>query len=163
MKLRLVSLITICFYISAHGQLNDDDIRLQVLKTDIPEKVFVFGKWNEKDGTETHLNYLGKITSHDSEVFKIMTSSWFWGLTKKVTNLILVYTNDNKLLGNYYLDSSCILPNKIKDNKLWFKQSDCNECSNNVAELNIFNGKPGPFFLGCRSGKGSLFSFYQSL
>ena len=45
----------------ANGQVNDQNIRLQVLEKSIIDSEFVFGNWEEKGQTETHLNYLGQL------------------------------------------------------------------------------------------------------
>lgn len=163
MKKRLLIVLALIICEFSFGQLHHENIRLEVLNNDVEEKVFVYGKWNEEEGTETHLNYLGKIKSEEAKEYKIMTSCWFWGFTRKATNLILVFTNDNKFIGNYYLDSTCVLPKKIENNKLVFRQSDCNDCTNTLAEVNFHDGKPGAFYLGCKKGKGSILSFYNSI
>ena len=138
MKALLIALIAVflCPYISAQTQ--DQKIRLAILKSDITEKDFVFGEWNGKEETETHLNYLGEITTKDNISYKIMTSSWFWGYTKKVTNLILVYNREYELLGNYYLNTTCQLPNKIEDNKLIFEPVECRNCDKAITKIDFF-------------------------
>ncbi len=163
MKAILIALIAILLCPNLYAQTEDEKIRTAILKSEITEKNFVFGKWNGKEETETHLNYLGEITTKDNENYKIMTSSWFWGYTKKVTNLILVYNNQNELLGNYYLNTKCQLPNKIENNKLIFKPDECTNCDTAITKVDFFDGIPENLYLGCKRGRGKIFSFFASL
>lgn len=61
-------------------QVNDGNIRLKVLRKNIIGKEFIFGKWNVKGGTETHLKYLGQVKTSTGKIYKIMNSVWIWGL-----------------------------------------------------------------------------------
>lgn len=54
------------------SQINDGNIRLKVLHKNVVGKEFVFGKWNEKGGTETHLTYLGSVKTKKGKTYKIM-------------------------------------------------------------------------------------------
>ncbi|MBJ6368640.1 hypothetical protein [Snuella sedimenti] len=160
MKIHLAVGIVLLFCSAAFGQLQDEEIRQTVLLRNIKEQCFVFGKWSTSGDTETHLTYLGNITTKTNEVFKIMTSSWYWGPTKKVTNLILVFNNKNKLLGNYYLNTECELPNIIESNKLIFKPSECTDCTYAISKVDFYEGIPDNFYLGCKRGRGNVYSFY---
>lgn len=141
------------------GQANDDSIRQIVLKNNIIDSLYVFGQWNETDGTETHLKYLGLIKSKEQN-FKIMTSSWFWGLSKRATSRILIFDEKNEYIGNYYVGMTYDLPEKIENNQLIFFHSKTDECDKEkVTRLSFDNGIPNEFFLECKNGYGDIYSF----
>ena len=72
---RLILLIlTIFFTTSLEGQVTDNEILQMVLDKNIIDSLFIFGKWTENGQTETHLKYLGEVTTKDGRVFKIMNS-----------------------------------------------------------------------------------------
>ena len=54
----------------ANGQVNDQNIRLTVLRKAIVDSNFIFGKWTDDLETETHLRYLG-------QAFKILIQFGF--------------------------------------------------------------------------------------
>lgn len=141
------------------GQVNGDSIRQVVLKNNITDSLYVFGQWNEAGGSETHLNYLGIIKCNE-ESFKIMTSCWLWGLSKRATNRVLVFSEDNKYLGNYYLTLKSDLPEKIENNQIVFLHSQADECDKEtISRLSFRNGIPSEFFLECKDGYGDIYMF----
>lgn len=141
------------------GQANDDSIRQIVLKNNIIDSLYVFGQWSETDGTETHLKYLGLIKSKEQN-FKIMTSSWFWGLSKRATSRILIFDEKNEYIGNYYVGMTYDLPEKIENNQLIFFHSKTDECDKEkVTRLSFDNGVPNEFFLECKNGYGDIYLF----
>lgn len=141
------------------GQANDDSIRQIVLKNNIIDSLYVFGQWSETDGTETHLKYLGLIKSKEQN-FKIMTSSWFWGLSKRATSRILIFDEKNEYIGNYYVGMTYDLPEKIENNQLIFFHSKTDECDKEkVTRLSFDNGIPNEFFLECKNGYGDIYLF----
>ena len=141
------------------GQVNDDSIRKVVLNNNITDSLYVFGKWEEIEGTETHLRYLGTIKSPAGE-FKILTSSWFWGLSKKATNRVLVFDEKNNYIGNYYVGMTYDLPEKIENNQIVFLHSNSDDCNKEtITRLSFENGIPDEFFLECKDGYGEIYSF----
>lgn len=77
--------LTLAFTITftcTNGQVNDQRIRQTVLQKAIVDSTFIFDKWTEKSGIETHLKYLGQVTTKKGQTFKIINSIWFWGLCK---------------------------------------------------------------------------------
>ena len=160
MKTKIYISITLLFIsLNLLGQVDDDSIRQEVLNHNVPDSLFVFGQWNETNGTESHLRYLGIIKTKEGE-FKIMTSSWFWGLSKRATSNILVYDNKNKYLGNYYVGMTYDLPEKIENNQIVFFHTKSNGCDKKIiTRLSFDNGIPENFFLECKDGNGDLYSF----
>lgn len=143
-------------------QINDQNIRLEVLRKNVIGKEFIFGKWSEKDGTETHLKYLGKVQTSDGKIYKIMNSVWNWGLSKRATNRILIFNERNQYLGNYYVSVNLDLPTELQNGNLIFRNLDSN-CDKNVASRIIFkNGLPKQFFRECKNKSGDIYSFDES-
>jgi hypothetical protein len=154
-----ISLILLYASLNLFGQVNDDSIRQVVLKNNVTDSLYVFGKWSETDGTETHLIYLGTITSPQG-IFKIMTSSWFWGQSKRATSRILIFNEKNEFLGNYYVGMTYDLPEKIENNQVVFLHSNTDECDKNkVTRLSFESGIPDVFFLECKDGYGDMYKF----
>lgn len=160
MNTKIYLLLTLIFIsLSIFGQVNDDSIRQEVLNKDVTDSLYVFGEWNETEGTETHLRYLGVVKT-DKGNFKIMTSSWYWGLSKRATSRILVFSNENKYLGNYYVGMTYDLPEKIMNNQIIFMHSESDDCDKKVTtRLTFENGIPEQFFLECKNGYGDIYSF----
>ena len=149
------------FFISLNifGQVNDETIRQEVLNKNITDSLYVFGEWNETEGTESHLKYLGVIKTKKGN-FKIMTSSWYWGLSKRATSRILVFTNENIYLGNYYVGMTYDLPEKIENNQIVFMHSESDDCDKKViTRLTFDDSIPEQFFLECKDGYGDIYSF----
>lgn len=141
------------------GQVNDQAIRQKVLKNAIIDSVFVFGKWTEKGGTETHLKYLGQVKTKHGQTFKILNSSWFWGLSHRATSRILVFNGNNQYLGNYYVTVTTELPTKLENGILIFKNAD-NYCDKNLkTTLDLTKGLPKQFFRKCKEKYGDIYSF----
>ena len=146
----------------SYGQVDNDSIRQVVLKNNIKDSLYVFGQWKETFGTETHLKYLGIVRSK-IENYKIMTSCWIWGLSKRATNRILVFTEDNEYLGNYCLTMKSDLPEKIENNQIVFLHSESKECDKKlITRLSFMNGIPKQFFLECKDGYGDVYSFDEN-
>lgn len=140
-------------------QINDQNIRLEVLRKNVIGKEFIFGKWNEKGGTETHLKYLGKVKISDRKIYKIMNSVWNWGLSRRATNQILIFNERNQYLGSYYVSVDLDLPTELQNGILVFRNLDSN-CDKKVAsKINLKNGLPKQFFRECRNKSGDIYSF----
>ena len=141
------------------GQVNDENIRKKVLRKAIIDKEFIFGKWTEKGGTETHLKYLGVFTTKGGQTFKIMNSIWLWGLSSRATSRILVFNKSNEYVGNYYLTMTYDLPAKMENGKLIFKslEGDCDRNLTTVIDLK--KGLPKQFFKKCTEKGGDFYSF----
>jgi len=141
------------------GQTDNRNCRIEVLKKAIIGKEFKFGKWNEEDGTETRLKYLGTLKTEKGKVYKIMNSIWIWGLSKRATNRILIFNQENQYLGNYYITMLNELPTEIKNDCLIFKNID-EDCNKNIeTKINFKYGIPKTIFRKCKSDSGEEYSF----
>ena len=148
MKNLLIISVLLLLGLNGFGQTNDNEIRQQVLNADVIDSMFVFGKWTEDgNGEETHLKYLGQFTTTDGRTFKIMTSSWYWGLSKRATSRILIYNGKNQYVGNYYVDVIDDLPYKLEESELKFHRKHCSEVRTFHADFK--NGLSVSFFVGC--------------
>jgi hypothetical protein len=147
-----------CLVLFCQGQTSDKTIRLQVLNKAIVDSLYVFGKWTVNGRTETHLKYLGQIRTKHGHTFKIVNSSWFWGLSHRATSRILVFNERNQYVGEYYVATSD-LPTEMEGGKLIFRNTD-ESCDPKVATIiNLNNGLPKRFFRECKDGLGDIYSF----
>jgi hypothetical protein len=155
----VISLLIVFTGLNTFGQIADDSDRQTVLENNIVDSVFVFGEWNEEEGTETQLKYLGILKSK-TQRFKIVSSCWLWGYSKRATSRILVFSEDNVYLGNYYLNMKSDLPEKIESNRLVFLHSESDDCKNGaVTKLSFDDDIPKIFFLECKEGSGDMYRF----
>jgi hypothetical protein len=153
-----VFIIFNCFSVVA--QINDNKIRLSVLKKGITNHTFIFGKWTKEGNTETHLKYLGSVTTVKGKTYKIMTSVWYWGLSHRATSNILVFNKDNVYVGNYSLTMTYDIPDKLTNGKLIFKNDDNPDCDKSVVTvIDLIQEIPKQFFLKCKGDYGDLYSF----
>jgi len=158
MKGFLILMVAFFATLSLKGQVNDDSVRLEVLDKGIIDSMYTFGKWNKKtESTETHLKYLGQVTTKNGRVFKIMNSCWIWGISKRATNRLLVFNEKNKYVGEYVLNTINDLPAKLENGKLIFKISDCSK--QKITVINLNKGLPKTIFLSCNGKDGDLYSF----
>jgi len=133
-----------------------EDIRLDVLKLNHIGKEY---KFNDEDSTITYLKLLGTVHTKNRRNYKILTSIWIWGLSHRATSRILVYTDKNKYIGNYYLTTVDDVPNYIKRNSLVFlnKGHDCDP--HTITYVNFKNGIPKEFFRKCDGNGGDIYTF----
>lgn len=158
----LYSLLTFLFIslnsFSQSGNGSIEQLQL-VLKNNVKDSLYVFGKWDENGGSEIHLKYLGIVKSQ-KENFKIITFCWIWGQSKRATNRILIFDKSNTYIGNYYVGMKHELPEKISNNQLVFLLSESSECDKGLTtRLSFDKGIPDEFFLECKNGYGDLYSF----
>jgi hypothetical protein len=156
----ILTLTFLIFIISVKGQVNDQNIRRTVLEKGIVDSLFIFGKWTEKGQTETHLKYLGQFTSKSGRTFKIINSSWFWGLSHRATSCILIFNEKNQYVGKYNLTMTYDLPSKLQNDKLVFTNIDDKNCNKNLTtSIDLTKGLPRQIFKLCNGNQGDLFKF----
>lgn len=156
-KTLLISIILVVFINPTFAQVSDKQIRNIVLKNSNMDSLIVFGKWNEKGDTETHLKYLGNIKTKDGKIYKIVNSVFIWGLAHRATSRILIYNYRNQYVGNYILNTVNELPQKLKEGKLIFKNLDCD--SNNETIVDFTNYLPKRIFIKCSNDGGNVYEF----
>jgi len=136
--------------ISLKGQVNDHNIRQQVLEKQIVESLFIFGNWTEKCQIETHLRHLGQVITKSGKIFKIFNSSWFLAFSHRATSRILIFNNRNQYVDDYYVTMTTDLPTKIENGKLIFNNTD-EDCDKYlVTVVNLTSGLPKQFFRKCK-------------
>jgi len=156
----IISILILFFSTCAFCQVNDSLIRLQVFNNEIVDSVFVFGKWTKNGETQTELMYLGQITTDSGKVFKIINSSWIWGLSKRATNRILIYDSKNKYIGNYSLNTKLDLPDRLEESQLIFNNLDKDECDKSIiTKIDLKQGFPMQIFIKCKGLEGDIFVF----
>jgi hypothetical protein len=140
------------------GQVDENLIRQKVLKNNVVDSVFVFGKWTEKKGDEAHIKYLGQVHADNGESYKVMTSILLWGLAKHATNRILIYNAKNQYLGNYYVYDIDDLPARLENGILIFKNKA--ECDKSIkTRIDLKHGIPKQIFIRCNGENGDLYNF----
>lgn len=145
---------------SVNGQVNDANIRQQVLEKGLVDSLFIFGKWTESGQTEAHLKYLGRVSMADGRVFKIMNSCWFWGLSHRATSRILIYNDKNNYVGNYGLGMTYYLPDRLENGYLVFTNTDNQDCAKKlITRVNFTKGLPAEIFIKCKGEYGGSYTF----
>lgn len=148
--------LAICVY----GQADGEKILQWVLEKEIIDSVFVFGKWAQSGGTETALKYLGQFKTGSGQTFKIVNSTFTWGLSGRATSRILVFNGKNQYVGNYYLRNEEHLPTRLKNRKLIFRNTAISDCDKKmVTIINLAKGLPKQFFRKCDSEYGDIYTF----
>ena len=155
-----IFILTLLFAFSVKGQVTDKELRQQVLEKDLVDSLFIFGKWTENGHTETHLKYLGTVSTTDGRVFKLMNSSWFWGRSRHATSRILIFNDKNQYLGNYTLGMTFDLPDKLENGELIFTNLDNEECDSAlITKVDFIKGLPKEFFIKCKGKYGESYKF----
>ena len=140
---------------SLFAQVQDSN-RIKVLRLNKVGKEFTY---HNQDSTITYLKFLGTLKSDHGIKFKIMTSVWVWGISHRSTNRILIFSNANRYVGNYFVTTSDDLPTYIQRNKLIFKNIGTN-CDHSVKTyIDFSNGIPRQFFRKCKGAYGDIYSF----
>jgi hypothetical protein len=157
--MKIILFLFVCIIVNGQTK-NDFKINEQnLLKKNIVNKTFIYGKWNENEGTETHLTYLGEVKTKNGVVYKIMTSIWYWGSSHRATSRILIFNNKNKYYGNYSLGMTYEIPDELKNGNLIYsfdRMDNCSEISNTIINLN--DGLPKEIFIKCKNGIGDFHS-----
>jgi hypothetical protein len=159
LKTILLILISILVTVRSSGQVNDQKTRQLVLEKGIVDSLFIFGKWTKDGETETHLKYLGSVTTKSGQTYKIINSSWFWGHSHRATSRILVFNNRNLYLGNYYLSMVDDLPTTLENGNLIFNNTNEDRDKTSVTAVNLKNGLPKQFFRRGKDKFGDIYSF----
>jgi hypothetical protein len=140
------------------SQESESLIRLKVLKFNIIDSLFVFGKWTNNGGEETHLKYWGQFNTTSGRTYKVMTSIYFWGLSKHAISNILIYSKSNDYIGSYNVWMIDDLPVRLKNGVLIFKNKE--ECDESIVnKIDLGNGIPKQIFLRCQGENGDFFNF----
>lgn len=152
--------LALLFAFSVKGQVNDKELRQQVLEKDLIDSLFVFGKWTESGQIETHLKYLGTVSTTDGRVYKIMNSCSFWGLSRHATSRILIFNDKNQYLGNYKLGMTYDLPDKLENGELVFTNWENENCDKElITKVDFAKGLPKEFFIKCKGKFGDIYNF----
>ena len=131
-------------HLTGRSQVNDHEIRQQVLEKGVSDSTFIFGMWSESGGTETQLTLLGQVTDTRGRCFKVMTSVWIWGLGKRATNRILIFSGTNRFLGQYDAMVVDDLPDRLEQGSMVFVSERAEPC---VERVDLTRGLPMRFFL----------------
>ncbi len=98
----------------------------------------------------------------DNENYKILNSIWFWGQSHRATSQILIFTDKNKYIGNYHLNMTTDLPNKLKYGKLVFTNTNKEDCDKSLETIvDLKQGIPDQIFIKCEGENGDLYNFQR--
>lgn len=149
-----ITFTTVC------GQANPKKERQVVLGHNKIGKVYVFDRSKQNDHNRTELTYLGKLKTTEGRAFKILISSWYWGISPRAKSYIIIFNDKNQFLGNYYVTMTYDLPDKIENNALVFTNRGNDDCDPSLKTIVSFkNGIPKQFFLKCKGNFGDIYSF----
>ncbi|MEY4039037.1 MAG: hypothetical protein RIR67_1349 [Bacteroidota bacterium] len=155
---QIIILLGFLYCLPLIGQENNSLIRLKVLKANTIDSLYIFGKLTDNGGEETHLKYLGQFKATNGQTYKVMTSIYFWGLSKHATSNILIYNKTNEYIGNYNVWVFDDLPVRLENGILIFKNKE--ECDKIIANnIDLKNGIPKQIFLKCQGENGDLYNF----
>ena len=156
LKFTLLFLLLSTILIAQTREEIDRGIALQKNKIGKP---IIFERSKKDDADRLELSYLGKIITKDKKVFKILTSKWIWGYSKRGTSRILIYNEMNKFLGDYCLTMTYDVPKRIQKTFMVFDNKNRAGCDKNIiTKIDFANGIPESFFLDCKNG-GDIYTF----
>jgi hypothetical protein len=161
---QIITLLLILFSINSACQINENKARLEVLDSGKTDSLFVFGKWSSDGQTQSELKYLGQIVTDSGQVYKILNSSFIWGLSRRATNRILIYTINNEYVGNYYLHTVSDLPEKIENGQLVFTNKGKEDCDKSIiTTIDFRTGYPKEILIKCTETDVEIFTFSSDL
>ena len=144
----------------ASAQVNPNKNRQTVLRHNKVGKTYIFDCSKKDQYDSTELTYLGTMKTKNGRVFKIIISRWYWGHGPRATSRIVVFNDQNRYLGNYYVGMTYDLPCRIENNLLVFDNKNREGCDAAiVTRLSFANGLPRQFFLECKDKMGDVYSF----
>jgi len=147
-----------------YGQVNHKKVFQLALEHDEVGKEISFSQTKGEYCDSLVLVYLGDIRTKKGQHLKILTSRWYWGISKRGTSRIIVFNQKNQYLGDYYLTMTYEVPDKIEGASLVFINKKGNDCTPNlVTKVSFQNGIPKSFFLKCKGQYGDIYSFAQNL
>ena len=100
--------------------------------------------------------YLGNFKTNSGKNFFLLVSTYIFDKNSlaKTENHIFIYNDKKQYVGYYYLSQMYDLPIKLENNKLYFKNKDCNE----KTIINLNNGIPRAINLKCKN-KNNYYEF----
>lgn len=117
---------------------------------------------NDGADGEVDLMYLG-IVGIKSRGSKIIRSAWVYGESHRAINRLLVFDEQDKLLGNYYVTSIEDLPDKIESRELVFLNSMNGDCDKTViSTISFEDGIPKEILFAAKITPRTSFHFPSS-
>ncbi len=134
-----------------------------VIRKNQPGKKFVFDYSNGEIADNTRLKYLGDVTTKHGITYKVLTSIWVWGYSKRGTTRLLLFDDKNRYVGNFVLGMTHQAPTNVTASRLIFKLPKVSGCDINLkSEISFADGIPKKFFLECKNGDGDTVYFEPS-
>jgi hypothetical protein len=105
MKISFLLLSFLSINIAVTGQAKQEKLIQQVLKTNIPRRIFHF-YMKDKQQTEYSVRYLGRVKVNGTNIYKVVNFQTFSvpvGLATHGHAIIMMYTDKNKYAGCYHV------------------------------------------------------------
>lgn len=131
-----------------------------ILKANVVDSTFVFGKWNAKEGTELHLTYLGSVTTFEGTILKFMNRAFIFGLSHRMSTRLYVFSAENRFLGYYILGGKYDMPDRLENGMLIFEPN--NGCAA-IRSIDMRMGILPLFFKECKDGRGNVYYFEKDI
>ena len=142
-KLTLIVLLMVVYSANVKAQSNNSvNHELNILRLAHVGKKY---KFNTVDNSITYLRYLGIIQTRKGISYKVLTSTWIWGLSHRATNRIIIYDEDNTYVGNYKVTMIDDLPLRLEKGKLIVT----NTKDKSTCKLDLKDGLPKQLYNGC--------------
>jgi hypothetical protein len=163
--MKVISILFFCCYsISLAAQTNHSKSFQFVLEDGKIGKEYIFEGNAKNQPDSLVLIYLGEIKADGGKGVKFLTSRWFWGSSQRATSRIIVFNNKNQYLGDYYLNMTSDIPDKITGGALVFVNSPENKCDPSLkTRISFKKGIPKRLFVRCKDNLGVIYSFAQNL
>ena len=163
LRISLAFLLSIIFTNLFAQKGVDESEYLKVIRKNKKGNEFVYDASKGEIADKTWLRYLGNITTKQGIIYKVVTSIWVWGYSKRGTTRILLFDSRNRYVGNFVLGMTYEAPTKVRENKLIFEYPKGESCDYKLKrEVSFADGIPKQFFLVCKDGMGDIYYFDTS-
>jgi hypothetical protein len=158
--LRYIFLV-IAVFINHQISFGQERALLLVLGKGKINKTYSFDSSTKENGYDkTFVKYLGSIKTDRGEEFKILSLARIWGKNRHTSGIVYIYNYMNEYVGKYNLSSSLDLPEKVRNNHLFFTNRHKSDCdSKMVTEVDFSKDVPKEFFLKCKDTTGDIYTF----
>jgi hypothetical protein len=160
LRRRYIVLLFIFCSVKSFSQTGYPKEWFEVLRRNKLGKEFIFDKSKGESADKTWLKYLGIVKTKKGKSYKILSSVWVWGISKRGTTRIVLFDLKNQYIGNYALGMTYEAPAKVEKNSVVFRfPKDSGRNFKLIQRLGFSDGIPKTFFLECKDGMGDIYSF----
>ena len=115
---------------------------------------------DSKSMSETVIKYLGKVQNSKNQNLTLLSQIRYEGnISKKAISSIVIFEDNDKYIGYYYIPNTNDLPTRMEKGILFFENNN-NDCLNKTATKINFNKEiPNKIFRTCNGNLGDLYEF----